>query len=137
MGIGDWGLGQNKNFKLINTINDIKINWYTNAICNIKDNILLIAGEGIYIIDIQKCQVINKIYRKFNLDGIASIIQLENGNILIGSDYLLECKYENNNLINVKWNTKAHNLLRIDGLLEMKDGTIISCSVDKTIKFWK
>ena len=117
-------MGINQNYKLINTINHIKLNWYTNAICNIKDNILL-------IIDIQKCQIISFIQK--HLVGIGSILKLADGNILIGCTYLIEYKYDNNDLTLVKW--KTDNFLIIYGLLEMKDGEIISCSGDKTINF--
>ena len=76
-----------------------------------------------------------------NIKYVWSIIELMNGNILIGcydenSKYsLIEYKYENNNLIKILSKNNAHSS-HIYGLIEMNDGIIISCSNDKSIKYW-
>jgi len=108
----------------------------------INDNILLIGGEssgGIYIINTDNYQLISQVHK--NIKSIDSIIELMNGNILIGcydenNKYsLIEYKYENNNLIKILSKDNAHSGY-IYGLIEMNDGMIISCSSDYSIKYW-
>jgi len=131
----------NNNFNEIKTINFIE-NAYWNSISMINDNILLIGGYssgGIYIINTDNYQIISQVHK--NIKYVSSIIELMNGNILIGccdenNKYsLIEYKYENNNLIKILSKDNAHSN-NINGLIEMDDGMIISCSDDKTIKYW-
>ena len=128
------------NFNEIKTLSNIESYW--NAMSMINDNILLIGGYsegGIYIIDTDNYQIVLQVYN--NIKHINSIIGLKNRNILIGcSDEsnkcsLIEYKYENNNLIKILSKDNAHSD-EIYGLIEMDDGMIISCSADKSIKFW-
>ena len=128
------------NYNEITTIKNISVNWSWNSMEIFNKIILLIGGSdnnGIYLIDTNNYQIISNILKDF---GIYSIIKLSNGNILIGCESgkdnsLIEYKYDNNNLIKVKTKEKAHSL-PIAGLNEMKDGIIISYSVDHSIKLW-
>ena len=129
-------------FKEITTIKNISINWSWNSLLMINETILLIGGfdgNGIYLIDIINHQIISNIYKEF---GIYSAIKLKNGNILIGC-------YENNNhsLVEFKFDNSKKDLDKIKskefvhsntivGLIEVDDGSIISCSSDFSIKFW-
>lgn len=127
------------NFEEIKTIQNISVNCFWNSLEIFKENILLIGGSnnnGIYLIDTDNYQIISNFLKNFE---IYSIIKLKNGNILIGcksSDdyYLIEYKYDNNNLIKIKSKNKSHSN-SIIGLLELKDEVIISCSCDRSIKF--
>ena len=115
----------------------------------INDNTLLIGGDNldIYIIDTNKYELIYHIIRYKR--EISAIIILNNGNILMGCNdkydkynlfednlySLVEYKYEKGDLIEERSKKDAHSNI-IVGLLEMNNGEIISCSFDKTIKFW-
>ena len=124
---------------------NIELNKSLNLICMVNDNILFVAKRenGMYLIDINKYEIIANIFKKFKL---YSVIRLRNGNILIGykdkkeQNSIIEYKYKsdnnNNNLLKVNETENAHEE-KINGLIEMKNGTIITCSYDKTIKFWK
>ena len=129
------------NFNEIKTLNNIET-CYWNSMCMINDNILLIGGYssgGIYIINTDNYQMISQVHK--NIKYVYSIIELMNGNILIGccdenNKYsLIEYKYENNDLIKILSKDNAHSSY-IWGLIEMNDGMIISCSDDKSIKYW-
>ena len=128
------------NFKEIKTLNNIET-CYWNSMSMINDNILLIGGYsfGIYIINTDNYQIMSQAHK--NIKYINSIIELKNRNILIGcydenNKYsLIEYKYENNNLIKILSKDNAHSN-NINGLIEMGDGMIVSCSEDKSIKFW-
>jgi len=128
------------NFNEIKTLNKIET-YGLNAMCMINDNILLIGGHssGIYIINTDNYQIISQVHK--NNKYVYSIIELINGNILIGcydennKHSLIEYKYENNNLIKILSKDNAHSSY-IRGLIEMNDGMIISCSDDKSIKYW-
>ena len=131
----------NNNFNEIKTINFIE-NAYWNSISMINDNILLIGGYssgGIYIINTDNYQIISQVHK--NIKYVSSIIELMNGNILIGcydennKHSLIEYKYENNDLIKILSKDNAHSS-NIYGLIEMNDGMIISCSQDYSIKYW-
>ena len=130
------------NFNEIKTLENIST-WGSNAMCMINENILLIGGyssNGIYIINTDNYQLISQI-EKGKKSYVYSIIELMNGNILVGcqdenSKYsLIEYKYENNTLIQLISKDNAHTSY-ILGLIEMDDGVIVSCSSDKKIKFW-
>ena len=129
------------NFNEIKTLNNIET-FYWNSMCMINDNILLIGGYssgGIYIINTDNYEIISQVHK--NIKYVYSIIELMNGNILIGcydenNKYsLIEYKYENNNLIKILSKDNAHSS-NIYGLIEMDDGMIISCSADNIIKYW-
>ena len=97
------------------------------------------SSNGIYIINTDNYQKIAQIHK--NLKAVYSIIELMNGNILIGCQdennmySIIEYKYENNNLIKLFSKDNAHTST-IYSLIEMNDGIIISGSSDKKIKFW-
>ena len=106
--------------------------FYLSVLCfNIKNHQLIFCDE-VKIFDIGYC-----------IDNVNSIILLKNGNILVGCheiessrDYLIECKLENNEVI--KANPKlGEHFSTILGMVELDNGIIISCSEDKTIKFWE
>jgi WD40 repeat protein len=128
------------NFNEIKTLNNIET-CVPNAMSMINDNILLIGGysSGIYIINTDNYEIISQVHK--NIKYVNSIIELMNGNILIGcydenNKYsLIEYKYENNNLIKILSKDNAHSNA-IYGLIEMDDGISISCSGDKIIKYW-
>ena len=130
------------NFNELKTLNNIVVTWWINGMCLINENILLVGGyssNGIYIINTDNYQIIAKIHK--NIKEVDSIIELMNGNILIGcydensKNSLIEYKYENNNLIKLFSKDNAHNG-DIRSLIEMNDGIIISGSGDSKIKFW-
>jgi len=125
------------NFNEIKTIDDISLNNFCNSMVMFNENILLIGGMdnyGIYLIDINNYQVISKLLPN---STIYSIIKLANGNILVGdsSFSLIEYKYDNNNLIEVKSKLIEDSDI-ITGLIEINDQVIISCSYDCSIKFF-
>ena len=131
------------NFKEISTLNNIVVGSGRNSMIMFNDNILIIGGgfklNGIYLINTDTYQLISQFHK--NIIYVSSVIQLLNGNILIGccevgNKYsIIECKYENNNLIKLQSKEKAHTDC-ICGLIETNDRTIISCSSDNLIKFW-
>ena len=136
----------NDDFKIKNKIENIELSLSNDSMCITKEGILIVGtdiGGGIYLIDAIKHVLIAKIYE--NMHHIKAIIQLKNGNILIGGAITNEdgkkyyelflFKYENNNLKEIEKNEEAHDDT-IDCLLEMEDGTIVSGSADKTIKLW-
>ena len=132
----------NKNYELISEIKEIKISMSNDSMCMTKEGILIVGSDldgGIYLIDTLNHILIAKILED-NICRVNSLIQLNNGNILAGGKYedkfsLVLFKIENNNLIEIEKNDEAHKE-SINCLVEKEDGTIISCSNDKTIKFW-
>ena len=127
-------------FKQIKKIELKAMSYSCNSMQVINDNILLIGvTDGIYIINTDNYQTIN--HFKNNITTVDSIIELSNGNILIGcydkdsKHSLIEYKYENNDLIQTKFKQAAHDGW-IRGLIEKEDGTIISSATDNIIKFW-
>ena len=125
------------NFNEIKTIDGISSNNFCNSMVMFNENILLIGGMdnyGIYLIDINNYQVISTLLQN---STIYSIIKLANGNILVGdsSFSLIEYKYDNNNLIEVKSKLIEDSDI-ITGLIEINDKVIISCSYDCSIKFF-
>ena len=128
-------------FKEITTIKNISVNWSWNSMLMINESILLVGGSdknGIYLIDTNNYQIISNIYKDF---GIYSAIKLKNENILIGCNdnnfHLIEYKFDNSkkDLVKIKSKECAHTNC-IAGLIELNDGSIISCSIDYSIKFW-
>ena len=133
----------NNNFTLITTVKNDNFCGWRNSMCVIKEDLLLIGtySIGIYIIDTVNYKIIANLFKK-DFNEIFSIIELSNTNILIGLKnnknkkyYIIEYKYENNNLIEIRSKQDAHEKA-INGFIEMYDGTIISYSEDTTIKFW-
>ena len=132
-------------FALITIIKNIEFNIYHSLMCMVNDNILLIGGKskGIYIINIKNTQIISYAEQQ-NIINPMSMIKLSNGNILVGcfyknNDYtsIIEYKYTNGNLIEINSNKNIRPIRDKNALIELKNGIIISCSSDKSIKFWK
>ena len=140
-------------FKEIKKISNIICHWNRNSMKMINKNTLFIGGNnysGIYLIDVVKYQVISQILFEKIVD-ISTIIKLNNENILIGcqkenksegedisySYSLIEYKYNSNKktLTKVRSNEDAHADI-ITGLIKLNNNEIVSCSLDKTIKFW-
>ena len=121
----------------------------------INENTLFIGGDeynGIYLIDVINYQFASHIIIE-KIASISAIIKLNNGNILIG------CKKENRSeeeeenisyaysLIEYNYNSKEKTLTEvrtnedahtniITGLIKLSHNEIVSCGLDKTIKFW-
>ena len=144
-------------FKEIKKIDNIVCHWNRNSMKMINENTLFIGGDkysGIYLIDVVNYQVSSYIIFE-NIVAISAIIKLNNGNILIGCQKenkseeeeeeenisytypLIEYKYNSTEktLTEVRSNENAHNHI-ITGLVKLNHNEIVSCSLDKTIKFW-
>ena len=118
----------------------VESNW--NSMIEYQNKILLIGGwdTGIFLFD---SKYFDFIYYYENVRYAKSYLLLKNGNLLIGcfqgkekGHCLVEFKIENDKLVKIKDRENAHKY-PIYGLVLSDDGTIISCSSDKTIKFWK
>ena len=140
-------------FKEIKKISNIVCHWNRNSMKMININTLFIGGnnyKGIYLIDVVNHQVISHILFE-KIVSISAIIKLNKESILIGcqeenksegediSYYysLIEYKYNFNKktLTKVKENKDAHTNITT-GLIKLNNNEIVSCSLDKTIKFW-
>ena len=122
---------------------------------------LFIGGDEyneIYLINVVNYQVTSHIIIE-KIAAISTIIRLNNGNILIGCQKenkseekekekeeeenisytysLIEYKYNSKEqtLTEVRSNEDAHSNI-ITGLIKLNHNEIVSCSLDKTIKFW-
>ena len=145
-----WNINTYKN---IGTINNIVCHWNRNSMKMINNNTLFIGGDeynGIYLIDVCNYQVTSLIIDA-KIVCISTIIKLYNGNILIGckkenkskdenisySYSLIEYKYNYNEktLIKIRTKENAHNDI-ITAILNLDHNEIVSCSLDKEIKFW-
>ena len=140
-------------FKEIKKISNIVCHWNRNSMKMINKNTLFIGGNnynGIYLIDVVNYQVTSKILLE-KIVAISAIIKLNNESILIGcqkedksegedisySYSLIEYKYNSNakTLTEVRSNKDAHADIAT-GLIKLNNNEIVSCSLDKTIKFW-
>ena len=120
----------------------------------INSKTLFIGGDeynGLYIINIDNYQV-TSLLKNANFLSISSIIKLFNGNILIGCQKEKKLNKEEGNrfsysLIEYKYNFKEKTLTKeraninahkgtITGIIELNNNDIVSCSLDKEIKFW-
>ena len=145
-----WNINTLKEYK---RISNIVCHWNRNSMKMINRNTLFIGGDkyrGIYIIDVVNYQVTSQIQIDRTV-AISAITILNNGNILIGcqkenqseeenisySYSLIEYKYNSKNktLTKVKSNKDAHTNI-ITGLIKLENNDIVSCGLDKTIKFW-
>ena len=147
------------NFQLINNYKFENDNSFTstptltcspNSMC-LKDNYLFIGGRcylSVLCFNIKNCQLIfcdeiDIFHPGYCIKDVNSIITLKNGNILVGcfeneslGYYLMECKLEKNKIIKAN-NEIGEHFDTIIGIVELDNGIIISCSEDKTIKFWE
>ena len=145
-----WNINTLKEYK---KISNIVCHWNRNSMKMINNNTLFIGGDnynGIYLIDVVSYQVTSRINIE-KVASVSSITTLNNGNILIGCQTenkaekedisytysLIECKYnfKEKKLITMKSNMDAHNNI-ITGLIKLNNNEIVSCGLDKTIKFW-
>ena len=141
------------NFQKSKKIDNIVCHWNRNSMKMISENTLIIGGDeynGIYLIDVINYQLSSHIIIE-NIASISTIIKLNNGNILIGCKKENELNEEdipyNYSLIEYKYNSKKKTLNEIrakedahtniiTGLIKLNHNEIVSCSLDKTIKFW-
>ena len=145
-----WNINTLKEYK---KISNIVCHWNRNSMKMINNNTLFIGGDnynGIYLIDVVNYQLTSRINIE-KVASVSSIITLNNGNILIGCKKenkageedisytysLIEYKYNSKKKIlnRVKSNMDAHNNI-ITGLIKLNNNEIVSCGLDKTIKFW-
>ena len=145
-----WNINTLKEYK---KISNIVCHWNRNSMKMINNNTLFIGGDnynGIYLIDVVNYQLTSRINIE-KVASVSSIITLNNGNILIGCKKenkageedisytysLIEYKYNSKEkkLNRVKSNMDAHNNI-ITGLIKLNNNEIVSCGLDKTIKFW-
>ena len=139
-------------------IDNIVCHWNRNSMKMIKTTLFIGGDEynGIYLIDVVNYQVTSHIIIE-KIAAISTIIRLKNGNILIGCQKenksekkeeeeeenisytysLIEYKYNSKEktLTEVRSNEDAHSNI-ITGIIKLNHNEIVSCSLDKTIKFW-
>ena len=154
-----WNINHLENKK---KIDNIVCHWNRNSMKIIKRTLFIGGDEynGIYLINVVNYQVTSHIIIE-KIAAISTIIRLNNGNILIGCQKenkseekekekekeeeenisytysLIEYKYNSKEqtLTEVRSNEDAHSNI-ITGLIKLNHNEIVSCSLDKTIKFW-
>ena len=132
------------NSNLIKSLSSFICGWTPNCMLKYNDNILLVGNytstNGIYIIDIQKYEIIKQIE---GFKDANTIVKLNQDNlILVGGRYkdnnysmiLYEFDANNNSLILKKEKDQIHNSY-IKNIVVL-DNNFISCS-DDGIKLWK
>ena len=134
-----------ENYSITQMMNNISIIKSMELMCMLTDNLLGIAAEKFYVIDIENKKLIKKI--QMNKVNIHCVIKLNNNTLLFGiegefslqgnnfhfNQYKLNEKGDNLQLISVK--EKVHNT-KINYMIQGKNGEIISCS-EQRIKVWK
>ena len=131
------------NSNLIKSLSSFICGWTPNCMLKYNDNILLVGNytstNGIYIIDIQKYEIIKQIE---GFKDVNTIVKLNQDNlILVGGQYkdnnysmiLYEFDANNNSLILKKEKNQIHNSYIYN--IIVLDNNFISCS-DDGIKFW-
>ena len=131
------------NSNLIKSLSSFVCGWTPNCMLKYNDNILLVGNytstNGIYIIDIQKYEIIKQIE---GFKDANTIVKLNQDNLLlVGGQYkdnnysmiLYEFDTNNNSLILKKEKNQIHNSY-IKNIVVL-DNNFISCS-DDGIKFW-
>ena len=124
--------------------------WTPNCMLKYNDNILLVGNyistNGIYIVDLQKYEIIRQIEGFKDTNTIINLnINLDKDNlIIVGGNYkdksysmvLYEFDINNNSLILKKEKTGIHNSYVKN--IVLLDKYLISCSADNdnNIKFW-
>ena len=113
---------------------------YSNSMKMIDNDILLISVilKGIYLINTKNYQYFKKIIE--NNISMTSIFILDKKVFISYEDNknkfsLVEYKYENQKLIKIRKNNKAHENV-ITGIIVFENGEIVSCSRDFKIKLW-
>ena len=134
-----------ENYSITQMMNNISIIKSMELMCMLTDNLLGIAAEKFYVIDIENKKLIKKI--QINNGNIQCVIKLNNNTLLFGiegefslqgnnfhfNQYKLHEKGDNLQLISVK--EKVHNT-KINYMIQGKNGEIITCS-EQRIKIWK
>ena len=134
-----------ENYSVTQMMNNISIIKSMELMCMLTDNLLGIAAEKFYVIDIENKKLIKKI--QINNGNIQCVIKLNNNTLLFGiegefslhgnnyhfNQYKLNEKGDNLELISIK--EKVHNT-GINYMIQGKNGEIISCS-EQRIKVWK
>ena len=134
-----------ENYSITQMMNNISIIKSMELMCMLTDNLLGIAAEKFYVIDIENKKLIKKI--QMNKVNIHCVIKLNNNTLLFGiegefslqgnnfhfNQYKLNEKGDNLQLISVK--EKVHNT-KINYMIQGKNGEIITCS-EQRIKIWK
>ena len=134
-----------ENYSITQMMNNISIIKSMELMCMLTDNLLGIAAEKFYVIDIENKKLIKKI--QMNKVNIHCVIKLNNNTLLFGiegefslqgnnfhfNQYKLHEKGDNLQLISVK--EKVHNT-KINYMIQGKNGEIITCS-EQRIKIWK
>ena len=134
-----------ENYSITQMMNKISIIKSMELMCMLTENLLGIAAEKFYVIDIVNKKLIKKI--QINKAHIYCVIKLNNNTLLFGiegefslqgnnfhfNQYKLHEKGDNLQLISVK--EKVHNT-QINYMIQGKNGEIISCS-EQRIKIWK
>ena len=131
------------NSNLIKSLSSFVCGWTPNCMLKYNDNILLVGNHtqtnGIYIIDIQKYEIIKQIE---GFKDANTIVKLNQDNlILVGGQYkdnnysmiLYEFDTNNNSLIMIKEKNQIHNSYIYN--IVVLANNFISCS-DDGIKFW-
>ena len=139
-----WNINNSNSFKNISMV----CGWTSNCMIKYNDNILLVGNytstNGIYIVDLQKYEIIRQIEGFKDTNTILNI-NLDNNNfILVGGNYkdkgysmvLYEFDINNNSLILIKEKTGIHNSYVKN--IVLLDKYLISCSSSNNdnIKFW-
>ena len=134
-----------ENYSITQMMNNISIIKSMELMCMLTDNLLGIAAEKFYVIDIENKKLIKKI--QMNKVNIHCVIKLNNNTLLFGiegdfslkgnnyhfNQYKLNEKGDNLELISIK--EKVHNT-GINYMIQGKNGEILSCS-EQRIKVWK
>ena len=116
--------------KKIKTLNNIK----GSKLLMITEDLLLIGGSEIFIINVNQYNIIRTIYAP---SYIRTICMINENSIITGdnSGRIRQYKKEGDNLILIYDKEKAHNL-PINSLLNLPNNHFASYSDDNTIKIW-
>ena len=124
--------------KVIAKLDKIYIpSWIFNCMIMIKKDLLVVSGhDQLYIININSYEII----RTIDSPGSGCMVcnLLLNENMLLTGDNngrLIQWKIENNNLQRISIKVKAHDG-RVNTLLKIGNGLILTASDDKLVKIW-
>ena len=128
------------NYSLIKEIKGINPDFTYHQICLINENILCVCNYdelGLILFNINSRELIKKIT---GLQNIYAFIECMDGNFLCTAkeknDFkIIKFKYENNDLKKISEINQASTNLIYD-VIELYDGSIVSCGYDNLIKIW-
>ena len=130
-----WNYNEINNINLIKEFKETSCEW-NQGLCRLNDDIIIVNGKetnSLKLISIFKKEIIKTIKYPFFCWGI-SLIE-DKGIFLVGGESKNIRIYRNDNYECIQEIKDAHND-NIRGFIELKDGSIASFSVDKTIKIW-